>query len=143
MSFQRLFDVCATSNRRWNDVVCLQERGFILCHRRSLGRPSWFEPISKWSLKFIPLKVHQLSPYSCLASSSRLSWKRIWLLSAEGYFSRILHKAHEGITFLNPLPSLLWIYYENCLFTANLYDVNSDKHKISYSSFVNFIDLQT
>ena len=75
MSFQRLFDVCATSNRRWNDVVCLQGRGFILCHRHSLGKPLRFASKSRRYLKFNPLKVHQLSPYSCPASSSRFPWK--------------------------------------------------------------------
>ena len=66
MSFQHLFDVCTMYNRRLN-VVCLQGRGFALCYRQSLGKPSWFAPKSKRSLKFNPLKVHQLSPYSSLA----------------------------------------------------------------------------
>ena len=30
----------------------------------------------------------------------------------------------------------------NILYPANLYDLNSDKHKISYSPFVNFVALQ-
>ena len=91
----------------------------------------------------LPLKVHQLSPYSCLASSSRPSLKGIQLPLAEGYFSRILHKAHEGITFLTPLPNRLWIYHENCLYPANLYDLSSDKRKMSYLPLVNVIALQT
>ena len=97
-------------------------------------------PKSKWSQKFIPLKKHQLSPYSCLALSSLLSLKEIQLPSVKVYFSRILH---EGNTFLTPLPNRLWIYHGNCLYSANLYDLNSDKHKISCSPFVNFIAPQT
>ena len=137
MSFQCLFDVCAMSNRRWN-VVYLQGRGFILCHRQSLGKPSWFAPKFKRSLKFNHLRVHQLSQYSCLAlwSLERDITSIDWSITFPS-----LHKAHEGITFTTPLTNQLWIHHKNCLYPTNLHDLNSDKHKISYSPFVDFVAL--
>ena len=73
------FNVYSTSvRRRWNGVVCLQGSGFIMCHRQSLGKLSWFAPKSKRSLKFNPLKVHQLSPFHIVVLLCRhgFPWKK-------------------------------------------------------------------
>ena len=147
MLFQHLCSVCATSNRCWNDVVCQQGRGFILCHWQKSGKPLWFAPKSKRSLKFNPLKVHQLLHIVVLLLRHGFPW-RPWKgcnfhRLKEYSIKQILHKAHGGITFLTPLPNRLWIHHEYCLYPANLYDLISNKHKISYSPFVNFIVLQT
>ena len=93
---------------------------------------------------FFPLKVNQFISIklSCFVVKAFLE-RDVTCIRCRIFFLWILHKAHEEITFLTPLPNRLWIYHKNCLYPANLYSLNNDKHKISYSSFVNFITLET
>ena len=96
MSFERLIDFCAMLNRRWNEVLSTGKGIYFLSSAK-------FRQTSNLRGLLNLLKVHQLSPYSSLASSSRLSLKRIWLPSAEEYFLRILHRAMKKL--------LSWLFY--------------------------------
>ena len=69
------FNIYSTSNRFWNDVVCQQGRRFILCHWQKSGKPLWFAPKSKRSLKFNPLKVHQLLHIVVLLLRHGFPWR--------------------------------------------------------------------
>ena len=72
------FNVYSTSVWRQIDVEttsCVYREEDLFCVIGRLGKPSWFAPKSKRSPKFNPLKVHQLSPYSCLVCRHGFPWK--------------------------------------------------------------------